>query len=968
MNFRDYVWFKNPRGLHNSGPYISLKIERYTGPRMGWAKLVVGGTEQIEAARILIERECMPIIRMFRERLGAEPAPDEWYSIYRQYYEAGVRWFELYSEPNMDHSWPLGADGRPSVGVDWNNHERCIQPLMDNWLMWAERIIEMGGYPAFPALGETTEPRLATITWMEICLNYLKDTHAERFQKVIRGGLWCATHPDVQNRFYQEPPGGPADAARPYYQQSAEEGGWHFEYPHDLIQQKDDPGRTPLGGTAKSAQGDPNGLIASGQAFQELLRWIFNAGPVPVIGTAGGIRPLLAPNDKPVQPDHRFPPYSHDSHAEASLALFKWIAESAPAWMFGLTLEAEQDYFESKPPAPAVELLLLTPPVTKEVPDLDTGGGVAIEIAPPAEPAAAPAEPEPAGVEMSEAAVVTGAPAPEEELARFASSGDESEFEPTVHEEPQPEEELAVAESEFEPVLHDEPEAAAVEAEPTEFEPVLHDEPEAAAVEAEPTQFEPVIHDEPEAATVEAEPTEFEPVLHDEPEAAAAEAEPTEFEPVTAEEPAESQAQPESVYTPVEVEPVETFDLTPEPEILPFEVIQLEPQSAPQQADAEDEEETWFYEDITEHDLFQVALPEMLEFERTAEESPRPLMAFGQPLESLTGETPEDEDETWFYEDITEHDLFQVALPEMLEFERTDEEVPRPVMQPASFLAPALPGAEDEEENWFYEDITEQDLFQVALPEQVEIERLDGEEAITADAIQQQPMSQTEPEPALEMQSSAPPAPAVQSAPPPAPVQPALEEEVSGPSGMDALDWLFEPEPDTAPIDLPAPAFDPDSDQPEVGYAGQALETLMPELAPDSLETPPAGRWWEGETDEFQGLSLRRRAHAELDAPDHHWLLISHEVDADRLFRGAVRYFSQFTPTVVRDDSLLDFIPQEASVAITVIAPTIRLAEIMVHLQNRRPGAQIDAIASDSLDDLRKLLDHRAATGKRFGA
>ncbi len=391
MNFRDYHWFKNPRGLRNDGPYLPTKPERYSGPRMGWARLVAGGTEHVDTVKALVAQSCMPIVSLYRERMGAAPAPNAWYDLYLQYIDAGGLWLELYEEPNTETFWPLGPDGRLAANPDWNAQE-CIRPLMDNWLTWAELIIRLGGYPAFPAMAETVEPRLATVKWLEVCLRYLKETAADRFMAVLSGGLWCATHPYVMNHFYQEPPGGPASAQRPFYQQSASEEGWHFEYPYDPVQQHDDPGRTAFGGTAKSPNGDPNGLVATGEVFQELLRSIFGAGPVPVIGTAGGIHPIPAPGGNPVQQDSRYLPYSRDSHGEATLAMFQWIARQGPPWLFGVALSAEADYYGGSNPAPAIELLLSHAAVLKDVPDLDTAHGIAVSAAPrPPEP-----EPEPA--------------------------------------------------------------------------------------------------------------------------------------------------------------------------------------------------------------------------------------------------------------------------------------------------------------------------------------------------------------------------------------------------------------------------------------------------------------------------------------------------------------------------------------------------------------------------------------------
>jgi hypothetical protein len=383
MNFHDYRWFNNPRGLRNNGPYTPLDVGRYTGPKMGWAKLVVGGSEHLDTVKTLLARNCMPILQIYRERMGAASADEAWYALYQQYAEAGALWFELYDEPNADHFWPLGKDAESHPAPDWHNGEACIAPVMDHWLDWAERIVALGAYPAFPAMAETTVPAQATVAWLDACLGYLAEAQAGRFRALIGGGLWCAVHPFVLNHFYQEPPGGPPTSARPYYQQTSREGGWHFEYPYDPLQQKDDPGRSPFGGTAKAPDGDPNGLVASGQVFIELLKKHFAAGPVPVVGTAGGISPIPAPDAEPIQLDTRYYGYSRDSHAEATLAMYRWIVEQGPPWFFGLALSTEADYY-SPSAAPAIELMKNDPPLMKFVHDIETAGGAPEPVAEPA--------------------------------------------------------------------------------------------------------------------------------------------------------------------------------------------------------------------------------------------------------------------------------------------------------------------------------------------------------------------------------------------------------------------------------------------------------------------------------------------------------------------------------------------------------------------------------------------------------
>ncbi len=397
MKLSDYKWFRNPRGLHNIGVLHPFVLERYTRPRMGWAKLVAGGNEYVPATQELIVNDCMPIIRIFRETMGAMRPPEVWYENYKDYINAGCYWFELYNEPNLEGEWPDGVAG-PGAPITWEDEDNIIKPMMDNWLGWAERVIGLGGYPAFPALSDSAERRHATVLWMDAFMKYLKQEQETRFRAVATNGLWCATHPYLHNHFYQEPPGGPEHVARPYYQERADEPGWHFEYPYDPLQQRYDLGRTVFGSPVLAPNGDPNGLGASGEAFQQLLKQYFNLGPVPVVGTEGGIWKIPKPDDSPHLIDTRYPPYSHNSHAEATMALWRWIVEEAPPWLFGLTLWTEADYYDIQGTVKAVKRMIAEPPLLKHVPPIDTASGVFIPLQPDAtlwsEPAP-PAEPTP---------------------------------------------------------------------------------------------------------------------------------------------------------------------------------------------------------------------------------------------------------------------------------------------------------------------------------------------------------------------------------------------------------------------------------------------------------------------------------------------------------------------------------------------------------------------------------------------
>lgn len=360
MLLNEYLWSGNPRGMHISSAFSSLNVWRYSGAHFGWIKLVVTDTRYVGDAATFLAAGITPIVRVWRPTFGAAPFNAELLGIYQAYINAGVKWFEFYNEPNQLVEWPEGTD------VHWRNTDTLIRPMMDNWLLWAEYIISQGAYPGFIPLAETGFDALAAVRWLEAFMDYLAQAHNARFRNIIANGLFAATHPYVINHYYQEAPGQPA-TARPPEQQRAGEGGWHFEYPYDPISQASEPGITVASGPAWKPHGDPVGLIAMGQLFNEKLAQLFGTGVVPVVGTEGGIWPFPHPGQPSHQPDPRYPPITFESHGEATLAMFEWIATSAPAWFFGVCLWKEDEYYDLVR-ARAIDRLEQTPPLLKLVP------------------------------------------------------------------------------------------------------------------------------------------------------------------------------------------------------------------------------------------------------------------------------------------------------------------------------------------------------------------------------------------------------------------------------------------------------------------------------------------------------------------------------------------------------------------------------------------------------------------------
>lgn len=364
MRLDEYQWSRNPRGMHVKRVLVTpLEIDRWSGMAAGWVKLVAADYEYVDDAREFISRGITPVLRLYRERWGAKPFDMQMREETLAYLEAGVKWFEFYNEPNLPIEWP------PGVNISWQNSSIMV-PLIENWLNWAEFIISQGGYPGFTALAETDAFDAAAVHWYNTWLDYLAENHYHRFRWILANGAYCATHPYILNHYYQERPGGGPTSARQPEEQNANEGGWHFEYPYDPICQRTDPGRTVIGGTALTPNGDPVGLLAMGRLFNERCARLFNTRAIPVLGTEGGIYPFPRDAETPFyQQDNRYPGYTHESQAEGTVAMFNWISQNAPPWFFGLCLWKEDDYFEPGP-AHATTRLRETRQLSRNVPSL----------------------------------------------------------------------------------------------------------------------------------------------------------------------------------------------------------------------------------------------------------------------------------------------------------------------------------------------------------------------------------------------------------------------------------------------------------------------------------------------------------------------------------------------------------------------------------------------------------------------
>lgn len=101
--------------------------------------------------------------------------------------------------------------------------------------------------------------------------------------------------------------------------------------------------------------------------------------------------------------------------------------------------------------------------------------------------------------------------------------------------------------------------------------------------------------------------------------------------------------------------------------------------------------------------------------------------------------------------------------------------------------------------------------------------------------------------------------------------------------------------------------------------------------------------------------------------PDNHFLLITPNLDATWFFDAARAYWQRFRPTVISDVRLVGLVPEDRSIAVTVITRRDRVEQIGVELAQTAPRALFDPIVFDFFEDTQAELNRRAETNQPFG-
>lgn len=160
-------WYPRPQpdtglGLHDSHltgdspPDLAQHAANLRAAGISWYKLLAGGVNKVERARIYVEHGIMPIVRLYVSEPHDEYVPPA--DQVEAYVEVGAPYIEAGNEPNLKeewHEWPGWSDFGERLGAQW--------------IKAADVIKSAGGIPVFYAMtpGGHFFHRQATIDTIE---------------------------------------------------------------------------------------------------------------------------------------------------------------------------------------------------------------------------------------------------------------------------------------------------------------------------------------------------------------------------------------------------------------------------------------------------------------------------------------------------------------------------------------------------------------------------------------------------------------------------------------------------------------------------------------------------------------------------------------------------------------------------------------------------------------------------------
>jgi hypothetical protein len=277
---------RNNRGVHGV-PAFNPPDERdwdrwiseLKAMHIAWYKLLDDGYgSSLAFARELLENDIIPIVRIYRDDPYPGRLPKEHLNTVKQYVSAGITLFEIGHQPNLPREWK--ADWRDGLAFDSADH---VNRVVDDWIEDAQKVLDAGGFPAFPALAPTdrngTHPEFSSVRWFGRMVDRLRDEHFGRAQELFGRGAWLAVHVSPRDR--------------------------PFDFAPDRGRFRDDC------------------CLRGYEVYLDLLEETLGVRGVPIISTGGGV---FTP--KRMEKDGWDRPYGEQEMARKTVETYRWLAEN----------------------------------------------------------------------------------------------------------------------------------------------------------------------------------------------------------------------------------------------------------------------------------------------------------------------------------------------------------------------------------------------------------------------------------------------------------------------------------------------------------------------------------------------------------------------------------------------------------------------------------------------------------------
>ncbi len=100
---------------------------------------------------------------------------------------------------------------------------------------------------------------------------------------------------------------------------------------------------------------------------------------------------------------------------------------------------------------------------------------------------------------------------------------------------------------------------------------------------------------------------------------------------------------------------------------------------------------------------------------------------------------------------------------------------------------------------------------------------------------------------------------------------------------------------------------------------------------------------------------------------DFHMIILAPGLDSRRFFETAQSYWNTFRPMVTTDLNLIDLIPPNKSLAVTVIATPDLVPMMTEQIKDKYPNVWFDLITATDFDSVRQTFNDRVIANRRFG-